>query len=164
MQITAKEQAIRMTRGRPTSTPATWSPERQLSGAHKTQLNVTVLFTSVEGTMAALRTAGTLANKLGGRITIVVPEVVPYHLPLNKPPVVHEWNEKRFRVLAAGSPVETSVRFYLCRDQDEMLARELKPHSLLVLGAKKHWWPTRESRLARRLQSLGHEVIFTETE
>jgi hypothetical protein len=128
------------------------------------QLNVTVLFTSVEGTLAALRTAGTLASKLGGRITIVVPEVVPYHLPLNKPPVLHDWNEKRFRVLAAESSVETSVRFYLCRDEDEMLAKKLKPHSLLVLGAKKCWWPTRESRLAKRLRSLGHEVILAETE
>jgi hypothetical protein len=128
------------------------------------QLNVTVLFTSVDGTMAALRTAGTLASKLGGRITIVVPEIVPYHLPLNKPPVLHDWNEKRFRVLAAESSVETSVRFYLCRDEDEMLARKLKPHSLVVLGGQKHWWPTRASRLAGRLRKLGHEVILAETE
>ena len=128
------------------------------------QLNVTVLFTSVEGTMAALRTAGTLASKLGGRITIVVPEVVPYHLPLNEPAVRHDWNETRFRVLAAESAVETSVRFYLCRDENEMLTKTLGPHSLVVLGGKRHLWPTRESRLAKRLRGLGHEVIFTETE
>jgi hypothetical protein len=132
--------------------------------ATEAQLNVTVLFTSIEGTMAALRSAGTLASKLGGRITIVVPEIVPYHLPINKPPVSHEWNEKRFRVLAEKSSVETSVRFYLCRDEDEMLAKRLKPHSLIVLGGAKHWWPTQESRLAKRLRSLGHEVILAETE
>jgi hypothetical protein len=128
------------------------------------QLNVTVLFTSVEGTMTALRKAGTLASRLGGRIMIVVPEVVPYHLPLNEPPVRHDWNEKRFRLLAAESSVETSVRFYLCRDEGEMLAKRLRPHSLVVLGGKKHWWPTRQSRLAKRLSSLGHEVILAETE
>lgn len=164
MQLTAKEQAIRMTRGRKHLAPATRTPEWHVAGANEAKLNVTVLFTSVDGTMAALRSAGTLANKLGGRITIMVPEIVPYHLPLNKPPVVHDWNEKRFRVMAAESPVETSVRFYLCRDRDEMLARELKPHSLVVVGGKKHWWPTRESRLASRLRSLGHEVIMAETE
>lgn len=156
MQINARDRRV--------LAPVTRSVERELTRVHEAQLDVTVLFTSVAGTMAALRTAGLLANKLGGRITIVVPEVVPYHLPLNKPAVVHDWNEKRFRVLAAESPVETSVRFYLCRDQDEMLARELKPHSLVVLGGEKHWWPTREGRLAGRLRSLGHEVIFTETE
>jgi hypothetical protein len=146
MEITSRGQVIQ----RPPATEA--------------QLNVTVLFTSIEGTMAALRAAATLASKLGGRITIVVPEVVPYHLPLNEPPVRHDWNEKRFRVLAAESSVETSVRIYLCRDQDEMLAKRLRPHSLVVLGGKKYWWPTRESRLARRLRRLGHEVILAETE
>jgi hypothetical protein len=146
MRITANEQAVRTT------------------GTQEPRLNVTVLFTSVEGTMAALRTAGTLAGKLGGRITILVPEIVPYHLPINKPPVLHEWNERRFRVLAAKSSVETSVRFYLCRDEDEMLAKKLTSHSLVVLGGKKHWWPTHESRLAKRLRSLGHEVILAETE
>jgi hypothetical protein len=164
MQLTAKEQAIRMTRGRKFLASATRTPVWHVAGANEAQLNVTVLFTSVDGTMAALRAAGTLANKLGGCITIMVPEIVPYHLPLNKPPVVHDWNEKRFRVMAAESPVETSVRFYLCRDRDEMLARQLKPHSLVVLGGKKHWWPTRESRLAKRLRTLGHEVILAETE
>jgi len=114
--------------------------------------------------MAALRTAGALASKLGGRVTIVVPEVVPYHLPLNEPPVRHDWNERRFRVLAAQSAVETSVRFYLCRDKDETLTKRLRPHSLIVLGGTKHWWPTRESQLARRLRRLGHEVILAETE
>jgi len=163
MQLTAKEQAIRMTRGRGALKPETRAPEQHVSES-ESQLNVTVLFTSVEGTMAALRTAGTLANRLGGRITLVVPEVVPYHLPLNKPPVVHDWNERRFRVLAAQSPVQTTVKFYLCRDQDETVARLLKPHSLVVIGGRKHWWPTTESRTAKRLRRLGHEVILTETE
>jgi hypothetical protein len=165
MQMTAKEQAIRMTRGgRKPVAPGTRTPDWHVAGSNEARLNVTVLFTSVDATIAALRTAGALAGKLGGRITIMVPEIVPYHLPINKPPVAQDWNEKRFRVIAAESPVETSVRFYLCRDMDEMLARQLKPHSLIVLGGKKHWWPTRESRLASRLRSCGHEVILAETE
>ena len=154
MQSTVKEQAIRMTRGRTSLAPA----------QPKSLLNVSVIFTSVEGTMAALRSAGTLASRLGGHITLVVPEVVPYHLPLNKPAVLHDWNERRFRVLVAESPVDTTVRFYFCRDRDETLAGILKPHSLVIVGGKKRWWPTYESRLAKRLRRLGHEVILTETE
>ena len=163
MQTSAKE-AIRLTRSQAVLTPATRTPDRQAAGEAEHQLNVTVLFTSVEGTIAALRTAGTLANRLHGRITLVVPEVVPYHLPLNKPAVLHDWNERRFRVLAEESPVQTTVRFYLCRDRDETIESVLNPHSLIVMGGKKRWWPTSESRLARRLRSLGHEVILTETE
>jgi hypothetical protein len=164
MQLTVKEQVIRMTRPPANAIPATRTPQRQAAAEPDSKLNVSVVFTSVEGTMAALRTAGALANKLGGHITLLVPEVVPYHLPLNKPAVLQDWNERRFRVLAAESPVQTAVRFYLCRDRDETLASVLKPHSVVVLGGKKHWWPTSESRLAKRLRSLGHEVILTETE
>jgi hypothetical protein len=148
-----------------TGIPSTWTPTRKARGDAEKQLNICVVFTSIEGTMAALRTAGTLANRLRGHITLIVPEVVPFHLPLNKPAVVHDWNKRRFRVLAAGCTVETSVRFLLCRDRDETLARALEPHSLIVIGGKKRWWwPTSESRLAARVRSLGHEVILTETE
>jgi hypothetical protein len=165
MQATTKEQAIRMTRGRATNlTPTTQFPERQVVRDEESRLNISVIFTSVDGTKAALRAAGTLANRLGARITIVVPEVVPYHLPLNKPAVPQDWNERRFRVMAAESPVDTTVRFYLCRDREETLASNLKPHSLVVIGGKDRWWPTSESRLAGRLRRLGHEVIMAETE
>lgn len=144
--------------------PASQVPERQVSGEFESRLNISVVFTSVKATLNALRTAGTLANKLHAYITLLVPEVVSYQLPLNRPPVLHDWNEKRFRVLAAESPVDTSVRFYLCRDRDETLARVLKPHSLVVIGGKKRWWPTAESRMANRLRKLGHEVVLAETE
>jgi hypothetical protein len=127
-------------------------------------LNISVIFTSIQGTLTALRSAGALASRLGGRITLLVPEVVSYQLPLHQPPVAHDWNKRRFSVLASQSSVPTTVRFYLCRDRDETLARELKPHSLVVIGGKRRWWPTSESHLARRLRKLGHEVILTETE
>jgi hypothetical protein len=139
-------------------------PDQQTTARRSSHLNIIVVFTSSEPTMAALRTAGTLASELGARITIVVPQVVSYQLPLDKPPVLQDWNERQFQVMANGSPVETSVRFYLCRDSWKTLSKVLKSHSLIVLGGKKRWWPTAESRLARRLRKLGHEVVFTETE
>jgi alkylated DNA repair dioxygenase AlkB len=66
--------------------------------------------------------------------------------------------------LAAESPVETTVRICLCRDRWEALEVLLEPRSLVVLGGRKRWWPTRESRLAQKLRRAGHEVILTETE
>jgi hypothetical protein len=44
----------------------------------------------------------------------------------------------------------------------ETLAAVLEPHSLIVLGARKRWWPTQEKRLARKLRRAGHEVILEE--
>ena len=144
--------------------PATGQPGRSPAEEAGQKLNIAVIFTSVEATLAALKEAGTLANSLGARITLLVPQVVPYPLPLESPPVLLDFNEKRFRVIASESPVETSVRIYLCRDRFETLASVLSPGSLVVLGGRKRWWPTRAKSLARKLRSVGHEVVFKETE
>jgi hypothetical protein len=103
-----------------------------------------------------------LASSLGGRITLIVPQIVPYPLPLTSPPVLVDFNERRLRVLASGCPVETRVSIYLCRDPLETLKSVLKPHSLVVVGSRKRWWPTAEKRLATKLRKAGHEVMVTE--
>ena len=140
--------------------PVQAAPTKQIDPC----LNITVVFTSVEATLAALKEAGALAGRLCGRITLVVPQVVPYPLPLTSPPVLLDWSERRFRVIASDCPVETKVALYLCRDRVEALTALLSPHSVVVLGGRKRWWPTSETRLAKTLRRAGHEVIFKETE
>jgi hypothetical protein len=132
--------------------------------AGESRLNISVIFTSESATAAALGTAASLADRLGGRITLIVPEVVSYQLPLNEPPIKRAWYETRVCELVSHVPVETVVRFYFCRDKNETLAKVLTPHSLVVLGGARRWWLTPERMLARRLRRLGHEVILTETE
>ena len=144
--------------------PAAGCPDRPEIGQYESRLNVDVVFTSLEPTLAALRRAGALASRLNGRITLVVPQIVPYPLALKTPPVLIEFNERRFRIIASESRVEMTVHIYLCRDRSETLAAVLKPDSVVVLGGRKRWWPTTEKHLARKLRRLGHEVIFTETE
>jgi hypothetical protein len=36
--------------------------------------------------------------------------------------------------------------------------------SIVVIGGRERWWPTRENKLARQLRREGHEVVFKETE
>ena len=145
--------------------PATGLPFRpEAEDAHR-RLNISVVFTSVESTLAALKEAGNLADSLGGRITLLVPQVVPYPLALEAPPVLADFSEKRFRVIARHSLVETNVQIYLCRDKIRMLISVLKPRSIVVLGGRKRWWcPTRDEILAHELRQAGHEVIFRQTE
>jgi hypothetical protein len=143
--------------------PAIGHPARPTADEADRKLNIAVIFTSVESTLAALKEAGNLANSLGARITLVVPQVVPYPLPLETPPVLVEFNEKRFRVMASESPVETSVQIYLCRDRFETLTSVLKPGSIVVVGGRKRWWPTKDETLARQLRRAGCEVLFKET-
>src|SRR5262249_21123825 len=127
--------------------PATREPERPAAEASDPKLNVSVVFTSVTGTLLALKVAGELASNLGARIMLFVPQVVPYPLPLESPPVLVEFNERRFRVIASESTVETRVQIYLCRDHLETLVSVLSPASLIVIGGRKRWWPTAERRL-----------------
>jgi hypothetical protein len=131
---------------------------------NENNLDVSVIFTSIEPTLRALKQAAALAKRLAARITLVVPQIVPYPLALSSPPVLLEFNEKRFFTIASESHVETTVRIYLCRDQLQALSKILRPRSLVVLGGRKQWWPTRESRLAKQLRGLRHEVVLVESE
>jgi hypothetical protein len=144
--------------------PATGYPTRREPEVSDQKLNIAVVFTSVQSTLAALKQAGKLANSLGARIKLVVPQVVPYSLPLETPPVLVEFNENRFRVMANETPVETSVQIYLCRDRFETLKSVLQRGSVIVVGGRKRWWPTKDQRLARQLRRAGYEVLFQETE
>jgi hypothetical protein len=143
-----------------------WSeprPDCQPPETGNHHLEISVVFTSAEFTVTALRRAAALAGKLDAHITLIVPQVVPFPLPLASPPVLLDFQEARLREIASNSPVETVVRIYLCRSRWEVLQTVLEPHSLVVLGARTEWrWFTRERRLARKLRRAGHEVIVAE--
>jgi hypothetical protein len=144
--------------------PVTGVPARPFREETGSKLDISVVFTAVDATLAALKEAGNLAGSLGARITLIVPQIVPYPLPLTSPPVLVDFNERRLRVIASNCRVETRVSIYLCRNSLETLQSVLKPHSLVVVGSRKRWWPTADKRLARKLRRLGHRVIVTERE
>jgi len=147
--------------------PATRHRTRPAGHGAGRDLHIAVVFTSVEATLAALEEAGNLAHSLSARIRLIVPQVVPYPLPLESPPVLLQFNENRFRVIASRSAVETSVQIYLCRDRLETLISVLRAGAIVVLAGRKRtslWWPTRDERLARRLRLAGYEVLFKEME
>jgi hypothetical protein len=144
--------------------PAAGLPARPPAVESDPKLEISVVFTSVDRTLAALKAAGNLAADLGGRITLIVPQIVPHPLPLASPPILVDFNERRLRVIASHCRVETRVSIYLCRDSFETLQSVLKPHSVVVIGSTKQWWLGAEKRLARKLRHLGHQVIITEKE
>jgi hypothetical protein len=127
-------------------------------------LNLFVVFTSIDTTLPALQRAADLAAGLGGCIHLIVAQIVPYPLPLDSPPVPVEFNEQRLRIVASQIAAETAVDIYLCRDRWDILDEALKPHSVVVVGRRKRWWPGDGRRLARKLRQAGHEVVLTEVE
>src|ERR1039458_7489140 len=126
-------------------------------------LEVNVIFTDPHATAAALKTAGSLARDLGACIRVRAAIAVPYALPLDKPPVSVRFTEGLLSDLVCRLELgtfEPSVHLYLCRDQVETLLQALRPNSLVVIGGRKHWWPTAERRIARALRSKGHRIVF----
>jgi hypothetical protein len=126
-------------------------------------LEITVLYTTWEGTVAALKALGVLARDLEITLGLIIIEVVPFRLPLDQPPVSVEFLKRRQEDLVAEAGLEggkTSVQICICRDRKETLGRLLPTPSLIVLGGRRRWWPTREQRLETFLARLGHQVVF----
>jgi hypothetical protein len=126
------------------------------------RLEVLVIFTDAPGTLAALQMADGLAQKLEAHIRLLVPYEVPYTLPLTKPAVPVEFLEGQIRHLAGKTRLEVAAHICLCRDKMRTLELLLRPHSLIVVGGKKRWWPSSAQELAQSLQKGGHHVIFAE--
>jgi hypothetical protein len=130
-------------------------------------LPITVLYTTREGTLAALRASAVLARDLEARLGLVITEVVPFRLPLDQPRVSVEFRKRRQEALVAEAGVggsEISVQICICRDTKETLGRLLPASSLIVLGGRRRWWPTREQRLETFLARLGHQVVFIDSD
>jgi hypothetical protein len=117
------------------------------------QLAIHVAFTSEPETVAALRHAAKLAAGLGARLSVVAPQVVPYGVDLDQPPVSPEFTGGRMLRLAAEAGVDADVQVVLCRDRMEGLESVLGAHAVVISG---------ENKLARQLTKRGHQVLVVD--
>ena len=124
------------------------------------KLSLTVVFTNIPATLAALRQAGELAYEQGARIRILVAQIVPYPLPIDRPAVDPKFNARHFRTVWGNGMIDTQIDVRLCRDRSVAIAQALHPQSIVLIGGRKRWWPTHAQRLAMKLSLAGHHVIF----
>jgi hypothetical protein len=124
------------------------------------RLEIGVIVTNRDATLAALKTAAQLAVDLDAQIRLLAIQVVPYPAPLDSPPVRIAFTARCMRSLAEAVTSRISIEVYLCRDARQTLRDCLNPQSLLVIGGRRRWWPTREQRLARWLEKLGQQVVL----
>jgi len=125
-------------------------------------LEVNVIFSDQASTAAALGVAQSLARDLGAHIHLHFPVAVPFQLPLERPGVSVPFLQEQLRKVLADlekDGFDPKAHLYLCRDRVRALQQALKPNSLVVIGGRKRWWPTAESRIARALRAKGHWVI-----
>jgi hypothetical protein len=121
---------------------------------------VTVLYTNVRATLGALRQAAFLARDLGATIRIINVRAVPYPLPLDKPPVDREVLARSISTLADGQLIPTRIEICFGRDVVQSLLRSLSPNSIVLVGYRAKWWPSKERKLAKHLARHGHQIIF----
>ena len=100
---------------------------------------ITVILTTIEGPLAALRAAINLARGLRAEIVLVA-EVVYFRYPLEHPPVGSSFFERLGTALVdeldlAGNAVDLEIHF--CRDQLRCLEQSLPPRSLVMIGAAR---------------------------
>jgi len=127
------------------------------------QLEVNVIFTDPHATASALKAAATMAADLDGCIRLRAAIAVPIRLPLDRPQVSVPFTEQVLSELVSRmepSTLDVTIHLYLSRDRIEAFLQVLRPNSLVVIAGRKRHWPTAESRIARRLESQGHRVLF----
>jgi hypothetical protein len=140
-------------------------PAKDSVGIGGSVLEVVVVFTRVKHTLEALWAAGRLAHDLGAPVRLLVPQLVPFAVPLDQPPVERGFAERRFSSIAEQSAVETTVNICLCREWESGVLESVRPHSIVVLGAARRWWRSRRERaLVRTLRDRGSQVILLECE
>jgi hypothetical protein len=118
-------------------------------------LDIKVLFTDPEETERALLHARLFASGLDARIEVVVPQVVPWPLPLVKPDVDGGVRAEMLAGIVERCDVAARVSVYLCRDEQTLLDEVLPPRALVIAGGM---------RKARALRRRGHSVIVADNE
>ena len=128
------------------------------------ELDVVVPYTEWSVTDALLQRAAVLTSGLNARLTLVAVQTVPYAAPYGCPSAVRAHLVERLADLARRCPVPVNPRLVLARGRAEGFGCLLKPDSIVLLGARKRWWRTREEKLARGLARDGHKVVLLHVE
>jgi hypothetical protein len=128
------------------------------------ELDIVVPYTEWSVTDALLKRAVALTAGLNARLTLVAVHTVPYPESFGCPTAVHAHLVEQLVDLASRCPVPVNPQVVLARGRTEGFAYVLKPESIVLLGARKHWWRTQEEKLARGLARDGHKVVLLHVE
>jgi hypothetical protein len=139
--------------------PAQTTPESHQSNS---SLEVVALFTTEPATVLALQTAAKLASGLSARIRLVVPQVVPYPLPIEEPQANSCVFSRRICAIAGRAGVECMIDIRLCREREVAIEQALPARSIVVIGSRPRWWSFRDRTLLKRLLHEGRQIAYAE--
>lgn len=123
--------------------------------------HVTVLFTGLVPTVKALTVARGIGRALGVAVSVMVVKTARYGPGGGAVPTAidAETDALQRRLRAAG---DVRLRMFTASRASEALSVALAPHSLVVVGGRRRWWPTSVSRMCDWLEAHGHYVLFVD--
>lgn len=122
------------------------------------RLSIVVLFTTIQRTLTAFKRAVQMSRGLNVEFRILIPQVVHYALPLDSPTTDPNVFVRPF--LTDKEAIDMQIEVLLCRDVLTALLQALPPASLVLMGTRHRWWPTRDKSIARALRQAGHNVVL----
>ncbi len=139
--------------------PNTYAPNLPLeTRPGSSGLDIVVPFTTRPLTQAALTAAGRLSAGLLPLIRMVRTQVVPFPLQLEAAPV--STAVLRHQLVPLAEQFGAHLQICFTRDTREGLLHTLSKDSLVVIAARRHWWKSREERLAIWLRRRGWNVVL----
>jgi hypothetical protein len=123
-------------------------------------LDLVVPYTNPALAARALAAATELARGFEAAVTLMAVHVLPYPSPLECQEGIRKRLEAELTAVARTSPVSIRVKLVFARDRADAYLGLLRRQSMVVIGTKDRWWPTREERLARKLTVAGHSVAI----
>jgi hypothetical protein len=125
------------------------------------KIPVTVVFTSIEGTLAALNAAARLSKDLAAQVVVLATEVVSIRYLYQGVADSLSFYQRLCEAMVKEARLEdVAIEVHLCRRQVDCLEAQLKPRSIVLIGARKCWWPWRERQLERALRARGFETLL----
>jgi len=121
---------------------------------------VYVVYTSIGDTLAAVRVASGFAKPLGVPVTVIHFRAVPYALPVDAPCGFSPIQTEAFSEGLRTVDCDVRVHVCLCRGERQAIPLAFTRQSLIVVGGRRRWWPTRSERMRRMLEAAGHFVVF----
>jgi len=135
-------------------------PGSLTAGAEAGELEVVVPYVCPKTTAAALQRVPALTAGLNARVQLIAVHTLPYPLPFVCPTLLHAHLVEELMELAAQCALPVQPQVVLARDFAEGLRFSVKPSSTVLIATERHFWKTREERVAHFLARDGHKVAL----
>ena len=123
---------------------------------------VSVIYTGFDETLRAARVAADLATRMNVPLRVVHFRTVPRQLEVDRPNGLSPIESEAFTTRLLEEGISARARVYLCRDEAKTVPYAFKPHSIVVIGGRHSWLPTRVERWRHELEDAGHFVLVVD--